>query len=334
MESIRVPYKQDDFGNDIFVRVSWKKLEKQSPKPIGIVALSTIGFAYNPADISQVLIYHGGGLLVGSSEIIPQAQIDWLADHDFIVVIPNYRLAPQVTGATSLSDGVEAHDWAASGLAEMLKPHGIQVNTSKIVAMGHSSGGTMALHVGSTRTVEAVTSFYPSLYLADESNDAHKPYNGPPFGNLPDYHPTEEDWQDIAPATKQISESALPVPIMPPPPRSRWQMDVCTKGKWMSTLCPDGDYASIDPLTRLNANWPPVMFVCGETDSIPGSTLDLAKRAEDDMRKVGVKEIALEVVPGAGHMFDMLKPLGTEDLGSEWQSVVAGLQFLESHVKQ
>ena len=51
------------------------------------------------------------------------------------------------------------------------------------------------------------------------------------------------------------------------------------------------------------------------------------------MRKVGVKEVVLEVVPGASHMFDLLKPLGTEDLGSEWQSVVAGLQFLESHVK-
>ena len=249
------------------------------------------------------------------------------------MVIPNYRLAPQVTGATSLSDGVAAHDWAASGLADTMKPHGVDIDASKIVAMGHSSGGTIALHVGSCRPVKAVTPFYPSLYLADESNDAYKPYHGPPFGNVPDYHPTEEEWQTIAPATKQISESAIPVSNIPPPPRSRWQIDVCTKGKWMSTLCPDGDYASIDPLTRLNADWPPVMFVCGETDTIPGSTLDLAKRAVDDMRKAGIKEVVLEVVPGVGHMFDLLKPLGTEDLGSEWQSVVAGLQFLASHVK-
>ena len=269
--------------------------------------------------------------MIGSSEIIPQAQIDWLADHGFVVVITNYRLAPQVTGATSLSDGVAAHDWTTSGLADVLKPHGIQVKTSEVTVMGQSSGGTIALHVGSSRPVKAVTAFYPSLYLADDSNDAHKPYLG--FGNVPDYHPTEEDWQAIAPATKQISESTIVGPNMPPPPRSRWQIDICTKGKWLSTLCPDGDYDSIDPLTRLNANWPPVMFVCGEADTIPGSTLDLAKRAEVDMRNAGVKEVVLEVVPDAGHMFDMLKPLGTEDLGSEWQSVVAGLQFLESHVK-
>lgn len=277
-----------------------------------------------------VLIYHGGGLMVGSSEIIPQPQIDWLANQGFLVVIPNYRLSPQVTGATSMSDSVEAHDWAASGLADTMKSHDVHINTSDIAVMGHSSGGTIALHVGSCRPVKAVTAFYPSLYFSDESSDAHKPYNGPPFGDVPDYSPTAEEWQVIAPASKQISESTLGVP---PPPRSMWQVDVCTKGKWMSTLCPEGDYASIDPLTQLSSDWPPVMFVSGETDAIPGSTLDLVKRAEEDMRKAGVKEVVVEVVPGVGHMFDLLKPLGAEDLGSEWQSVVAGLQFLKDHVK-
>ena len=52
------------------------------------------------------------------------------------------------------------------------------------------------------------------------------------------------------------------------------------------------------------------------------------------MRKVGVKEVVLEAVPGAGHMFDLLKPLGAGDFGSEWQAVVEGLRFLESRVKR
>jgi hypothetical protein len=51
MESIRVPYKQDDFGNDIFARVSWKKHETQSPKPIGIVNPSRTAFARHSADV-------------------------------------------------------------------------------------------------------------------------------------------------------------------------------------------------------------------------------------------------------------------------------------------
>jgi hypothetical protein len=37
MENIRIPFKQDDFGNDIFARVSWQQQGSQpsEPKPIG-----------------------------------------------------------------------------------------------------------------------------------------------------------------------------------------------------------------------------------------------------------------------------------------------------------
>jgi len=273
--------------------------------------------------------------MIGSSEIIPQPQIDWLTSRGLIVVIPNYRLAPQVTGSISLADGVEAYDWATSSLAAIMKSqHDVVVNTSSIATMGHSSGGTIALHVGSCRPTQAITAFYPSLYLSDESLDCHKPYHGPPFGDVPDYTPTEEDWESIAPATKQISEMDLPGPDTPPHPRIKWQVDRCTKGYWLSTLCPDGDYRSIDPLTRLNAHWPPVMIVTGEGETIPGSTMDLVRRAEVDMRAAGVEEVVVKAVAGVGHMFDLLKPLGAGDFGPEWQAVVGGLEFLESHVKR
>lgn len=76
------------------------------------------------------------------------------------------------------------------------------------------------------------------------------------------------------------------------------------------------------------------MFVHGEIDGIPGSELSLLKRAEKDMRDAGLKEVVVKIVPGVGHAFDMMKPLGTEDLGEEWQAVVEGLQFLVSHTKQ
>lgn len=102
----------------------------------------------------------------------------------------------------------------------------------------------------------------------------------------------------------------------------------------MKTLCPDGDYAAIDPLTRLNSDWPPVMFVHGEIDAIPGSELGLLNRAEREILDAGLKEVVVKIVPGVGHAFDMMKPLGTEDFGEEWQAVVEGLQFLVSHSKQ
>lgn len=273
--------------------------------------------------------------MIGSSEIIPPPQIKWLADHGFCIVIPNYRLAPQVNGNTIFADVADAYDWASSRLVDVMKTeHGVTIDGANITAMGHSSGGTLALHLASCRPVKAVTAFYPSLYFADRTTSSHKIYNEPPFDNVPEFVPTEDDWNAISPAGKQISESGLPVPGLPVPPRSKWQMHVSTRGLWMKTLCPDGNYASIDPLTRLSADWPPVMFVTGEADVIPGSGLDLVQRAEKDMKAAGMEEIVVRVLPGAGHMFDLIKPLGSEDFGPEWQVVVEGLHFLESHVKQ
>lgn len=191
-------------------------------------------------DIPQVLVYHGGGLMVGSSEVVPQPQVDWFAKHGFVVVIPNYRLSPQVNGATSFADAVEAHDWAASRLGDIMKSeHGVSVDPADIVVLGHSSGGTLALHLASCRPVKAVTSFYPSLYMADESTSAHKPYDDPPFDKIPDYTLTEEDWEVIAPADKQVTGSGLTIPNESPSLRSKWQVSRCSSLRSMSISCWD-----------------------------------------------------------------------------------------------
>jgi hypothetical protein len=42
MESIRIPFEQDDFGNDIFARVSWTKDVTKSLRPIGIILLDDV----------------------------------------------------------------------------------------------------------------------------------------------------------------------------------------------------------------------------------------------------------------------------------------------------
>lgn len=176
--------------------------------------------------------------MVGSSDVVPQPQVDWLAKHGFLVVIPNYRLSPQVNGATSFADAVEAHDWAASRLGDIMKSeHGVSVDTDNIVVVGHSSGGTLALHLASCRPVKAVTSFYPSLYMADESTSAHKPYNDPPFDKIPNYTPTKEDWELIAPADRQVTESGLTIPNEPPSLRSKWQVSNCPSLRSMDLSC-------------------------------------------------------------------------------------------------
>jgi len=72
--------------------------------------------------------------------------------------------------------------------------------------------------------------------------------------------------------------------------------------------------------------------VQGEIDDVPGSGLELARRAERGMRAAGVKEVVLEVVAGEKHMFDLLPGVGTVDMGPKWQAVVEGLEWLVKHV--
>ncbi|KAK5681604.1 hypothetical protein LTS10_006137 [Elasticomyces elasticus] len=313
METTRIAYKPDDYGNPMYARVSWST-ELQGPKPIA-------------------LVYHGGGLLVGSSEMIPKVQTQYLCSKGFVVIAPNYRLVPQVTGREALADCADAYDWATTELSEaMQKEHSIELDPSQVVAMGHSSGGTAALHVASSRSLRAVTAFYPSLFLADTTTSAHKPTSAPPFGFMPDYTPNDEEYASIEPAGVQVSEFQLGGPGIVPQPRNKWQMHIIKHGEWLQKVQPDGDYASVDPFTRVSTDWPPVMIVQGELDDVPGSSLELAQRAELKLKDAGVKEVVLEVVPGEKHMFDMPPSVGSSDLGPKWEAVERGLDWLVDRV--
>lgn len=271
--------------------------------------------------------------MVGSSEIIPKPQIEHLCSQGFVVVIPNYRLAPQVTGKEAFGDCEDAYEWAVTDLPKLLGPkHDIQLDAHKVVAMGHSSGGTLALHMASCKLVNAVTAFYPSLFGADESTSGHQPTSVPPFGFMPDFTPSEQDWAVIKPANIQLSEAPFGAPGTVPSPRTKWQMSILKNGQWFASVQPDGDYAAIDPMTRISAQWAPVMIVQGEADNVPGSSLQLARRAKDALESARLKNMKLEVVEGESHMFDLPPTVGTSDKGPKWQAVLKGLDWLKSHV--
>ncbi|KAK1811922.1 hypothetical protein LTR12_013709 [Friedmanniomyces endolithicus] len=313
MESTRIPYKTDDYDNPMHAHVSWSTAS-HSPKPIA-------------------LIYHGGGLIVGSSEMIPKTQTEYLCSKGFLVVAPNYRLVPQVSGKEAFADAVQAYDWATTDLPKLLQAkQGLEIDPTQVVAMGHSSGGTLALHIASCRSLKASTAFYPSLFLADPTTSMHRPTTAPPFGLMPDFTPTEENSASIEPAGLQVSEASLALPGSIPQARNKWQMHVIKHGEWAEKAQPDGDYAAMDPMTRVSGQWPPVMVVQGEMDDVPGSGLELARRAEREMRAAGVKEVVLEIVAGEKHMFDLPPTVGTVDKGLKWLAVVKGLEWLVRHV--
>ncbi|KAK5112929.1 hypothetical protein LTR62_003751 [Meristemomyces frigidus] len=314
MTSIRLPYKQDTYDKPLFADVHCAPASSPSPRPIA-------------------LIFHAGGLLVGGSTIVPKAQIKYLCNHGFVVVIPNYRLAPQVSGKRSFDDCEDACDWAIAHLPEILeKQHDVKLDTQQVVAMGHSSGGTIAMHLAGAKSLKAATAFYPSLYSSDKSTSIHQPTTAPPFCFAQDFVPSDQDKIAISPADHQVSEFQLGAPPAVPQARNKWQMHVLKHGLWAQTVQPDGNLAAVDPMTRVSANWAPIMIVQGETDVVPGSGLDLAQRAQQELKAAGVREVELEVVPGAGHMFDLAPEVGTTDVtGLKWQAIAKGLDWLATH---
>ena len=327
MESIRIPFKNDTFGNPIFARVSWSNVSADSQKPIGEWEHFTCVAKFAERNIA--LIYHAGGLVVGSSEIVPKSQIEYLLSKDFVVVMPNYRLVPQVTGKEAFEDSEEAYDWTVKSLSGiMLSEHKVKIDTSRVVAIGHSSGGTMALNLAICRPVKAVTAFCPFIFVADSSTNAHKPTSTPSFGDMPQSPLTEADWTDVKPARHQLSEAPLWAPGMPLNARHKWMINIFKTGQWLRNVQPDGDYAAIDPMTRLGPSWPPIMIVHGSEDHVPGRSLELVRRAEETMKHAGVNDVQLEVVDGAGHLFDHNPSVGSTNLGPKWQGVVKGLEWV------
>jgi len=84
----------------------------------------------------------------------------------------------------------------------MLSTHDIDVDASKIAAMGMSAGGLLALHLAARgeTNIKAVTVLYPSLYLSQPSlSRTNEPYNLPPYNQAPEFTPTPENLKSTLP---------------------------------------------------------------------------------------------------------------------------------------
>ena len=197
---------------------------------------------------------------MGSYNIVPKAQIEYFCKEGFVVVAPNYRLVPQVSGSEAFRDAEDALDWTIATFPEIAeKKLRLTLDTRNVVAMGHSSGGTMVLHLTSIgKPLRAVTAFYPFLFVADATTEAHRPST---FGGTNVAEPNEEEWALIAPPDRQVTDA--PFTLESSSVRSRWVKYIFSSGRWMSSIQPDGNFAAIDPMTRVTGDWAPTMIIHG-----------------------------------------------------------------------
>lgn len=79
---------------------------------------------------------------------MPEVEIEYLCDANYVVVSADYRLCPQVSLCNVVQDAIDAFSWCKSGLPMRLaQESGLHLNTENIVTFGQSAGGLLALHL-------------------------------------------------------------------------------------------------------------------------------------------------------------------------------------------
>lgn len=95
-----------------------------------------------------VIYYHGGGLIFGQPNDLPQAYQDIITT-DYHLVCLSYRLAPESHIDTIIADAIAGLDFVADLYPEL-----------SLILFGRSAGAYLALQVASQRTVTGIIDFY------------------------------------------------------------------------------------------------------------------------------------------------------------------------------
>lgn len=174
--------------------------------------------------------------------------------------------------------------------------------------MGHSSGGTLALSLAIKPSPPSViASFYPILYVSDETSTAHQPYAR--FDAIPKFEPTQANIDAVFSLSdhQQLSSFHLPLPGTILQPRHKWLFTQQRTGNWIRAIQPDGNFKSIDPTVHFAEKgkvWPPTVFMQGDNDDLPGSGIALVERAVAELKAAGANHVRIERVKDASHGFD------------------------------
>lgn len=68
--------------------------------------------------------------------MVPQSEVEYLCSRGFVVVLPNDRLVPQVSGRDAFKDCKDAFDWTIGTLpAPLAKLHQLDLDVGNVVAV-------------------------------------------------------------------------------------------------------------------------------------------------------------------------------------------------------
>lgn len=239
-----------------------------------------------------LLWIHGGALMHGSREEIPQAEINWWVEHGYRLALIDYRLAPETRLPGILEDLQDAASWARQKGPELFG-----VDPERVVMVGQSAGAYLALASGFAVNPKppAIVAFYG-------------------------YARVDGEWATGIPVvrvqTPRTDLSALEAVVSEPLPGGLsaevhmvFDTTARASGQWTQEVvgdaCDAGDAVCVsrfNPLDQVDGTFPATVLIHGEADlDVPlEESSRMAQRLEDAQ-----VEHALVKVPGRGHGFDL-----------------------------
>ncbi|KAA8615013.1 polyketide synthase [Pyrenophora tritici-repentis] len=127
------------------------------------------------------LMIHGGGHMTLSRKAIRPAQTSFLLQNGLLPVSIDYRLCPEVNLIDGpIADTLDAYKWITTSLPKLARTKGILVDPERVVVIGWSSGGQLAMTTAWTtksagmKPPLAILSFYGPTDFESGDLDARR----------------------------------------------------------------------------------------------------------------------------------------------------------------
>ncbi|KAL7916732.1 putative polyketide synthase [Trichoderma velutinum] len=290
------------------------------------------------------LMIHGGGYLTLSRKAVRPPQTSFLLANGILPISLDYRLCPQVSVLDgAMTDARDAYAWAMKDVPVLMQQKSIKVDPSRIVIVGWSTGGHLAMTTAWTTPAVglppplAILAFYcPTHYdPSDDSLRMGKEYQ-PRTMSMNDIRRSLGPQTATSHAFSSTDTSGLGW-VKPGDPRSELVLALVKEKNGMALLldgipadgntleAPDPErVAAISPLAQVqkgNYRTPTFIIIGDEDEIVPFHT---SMNFVDALKKQGIKNGFIPIA-GQRHIYDLALTPGM----AKWEDWVApGYKFL------